>query len=391
MLNYIFYLIAFFLLLPNRVREIPFVILALYSIFIYIKNRKINVQLFLLTSLFFFVNLFSLVYTSDLKTGFTRIEGFLPFFYLPLAYSILLKNDYKVEEKVAVNWMVLFNLSTLFFLIISSIYFYFSPLSITFNDIRTVLDKIPYINIHPTYFSIIAILGTLTSYYLTKHHFKTGVFFIFLNLFALFLSGSRASFLFYFILLVALFIKKRMAIKYKISIALSFLAIFYLLFTINYDFRNKFIFIFDKKSYSKVDINESTSIRYAIWDCSISQIKKTNILLGNGVGDVHNVLQNCYDCKFPLLDQNYNSHNQYFGIYLGSGILGLISLLVYLVIILKKGYLLKNKLLTTLIIFYIFTFNFENVIERKYGILIFLFFSLFVFNFFFSNIKSDVE
>jgi O-antigen ligase len=389
MLSGIYYLIALFLVLPNSVREVPFVLLALYSFYIFFKQRKINLRLFFLLSLFFWVNLLSLLYTEDLKMGLTRIEGFLPFFYVPLAYSILIKSELKFDKKIIVNWILLFNCSTLIFLVICSVFFYFSPLTITYNNIRTILDKIPFINIHPTYFSIVSILGTLTSFYLIRFRFKLGVFFILLNLFALFLSGSRASFLFYFILLIVVFAITRMKLKYKITIALGFIALFSLLFVVNHDFRNKFIFIFEKKSYAKVNLDESTSIRYAIWDCSVDRMKETNIVLGNGVGDVHKILQNCYDAKHPLLDQSYNSHNQYFSIFLGSGILGIVSLLIFLITVFKQAYSSKNKILMVLVLFYFYTFYFENVIERKYGITLFLFFSLFSLNFLITQQQSE--
>ena len=67
-------------------------------------------------------------------------------------------------------------------------------------------------------------------------------------------------------------------------------------------------------SYAAVNTNNSTSVRIAVWDCGIQKIKSSNPIIGNGIGDVPSILQECYDAEYPELGKFYNTHNQYFSI-----------------------------------------------------------------------------
>jgi hypothetical protein len=66
-------------------------------------------------------------------------------------------------------------------------------------------------------------------------------------------------------------------------------------------------------SYQVVNPNNSTSIRSAVWDCSIQKIKSSNHLIRNGVGDVL-YFAGMLRYVHPDLDKYYNTHNQYFSI-----------------------------------------------------------------------------
>ena len=144
-------------------------------------------------------------------------------------------------------------------------------------------------------------------------------------------------------------------------------------------------------SFSKVNPENSTSVRFVVWNCSIQQIKNTNILIGNGIGDVPLVLQECYDAHYPKLDKYYNTHNQYFSIMLGTGLIGLISFLFFFIYLFNHALKCKNNFQMISILFYIYMFNFENIIERKYGILVLFFFLFYVFDIFIRPIHKVDE
>ena len=119
-----------------------------------------------------------------------------------------------------------------------------------------------------------------------------------------------------------------------------------------------------------------------------TQAKYSNPIIGEGLGDTRGLLQKCYDSKYPELNKYYNTHNQYLSIYISLGIIGLITIALFLYSI-SKSVSPQNKIYFIFtLIFYLYMFIFENILERKYGVLIFLTFILFVFN---SNTKNQLN
>jgi O-antigen ligase len=235
---------------------------------------------------------------------------------------------------------------------------------------------------HPIYLSILAVLGIILSFFVFNENKKTNTFFIIIQIILLILSGARSTFIAFIIIVFLLIFMSRLEKSSKYLIIISSVLFLSSLFFINSDFKNRFKEVILPVSYSKVDINNSTSIRNAIWRCSLIEIQKSNIFIGNGIGDVPTILQECYDCKYPELDKFYNTHNQYFSILLGMGVLGLLAFMSFVFYFIRLALINKNKYLFVLMIFYLYMFVFENILERKYGILPFLFFTFFISHFF---------
>ncbi|WP_417952941.1 O-antigen ligase family protein [Flavobacterium sp. LS2R12] len=390
-LNYILYSIAFFILLPNSIKELPFMLLGLFSIVVFSRERKIDTKMFTILVLFFVVNLFSLLYTKDLFYGLKRIEGFLPLLYLAFCYCVFSKMELRFERKFVENWILIFNGSNFVFLIVVSLYFYYQNIPVTYNTIRTVFDEIPLINMHPIYLSITSVLGLMSCVFIFGNNLKKCSFLIVVNILLLFLTGARATFIGFFMILFLVLFFGRLSLKIKFSVGVVSCFLIYFLFAFNSDFKKRFQEMIIPVSYSKVNPNNSTSVRIAVWDCGIQKIKSSNTLIGNGIGDVPSVLQQCYDTQYPELEKYYNTHNQYFSILLGTGLIGLLSFLLFFVYLLVNALKNKNNFLLVLVLFYLYIFNFENIIERKYGILLLLFFLFFVFNIFTKPANKPVE
>jgi len=388
--NYIFYTIAIFILIPNKLKEIPFVILGVFSIYLYIKGNKINFKKFLFLNLFVVVNIISLFYSNTLKDGFTRIEGYLPLIYITFSYFVILKTGIKFNKVFINNWYLIFNVSNFIFLICFIVYFNYLNLEVNYNNIRTIFDKIPFINMHPIYLSIMAILGIMTSIQILNSNLIKA-FFILINIVILVLSGTKAAFIVFVVMTFIYLLFSKISKTVKLSLVLFTLLFAISLFTFHNDFRKRFSEIILPISYNSINSNNSTSVRFAIWNCSLNLIKESNIFYGNGVGDVKGLLEDCYSSKYPQLDKYYNTHNQYFSIMLGTGIIGLMSFFVLIAYVFHMGIKNKNKFIITLIIFYLYMFIFENVIERKYGILMFLFFIFFVFNIFQTKQTNELK
>lgn len=366
-----FYSTAFFLLTPNFLKEIPFILFSIFYFFC--SNRKIDKKLYLLVNLFFFINFISLLYSDDLKYGFRRIEGFLPFIYfaIPLAVQSKLELDF-------FKWSKLFNYINILFLILFLIYSFVSfDYSWNYNHIRTELDQLSLLSIHPIYLSIIGFVGLMCTFKYIKSSLR--VIFVINNLFLIFLSGTRSTVLFLVILALVLsftnYISKRakfLSIGLLISLAIFFLGT-------KTDFRARLREVILPVSYNNFNINNSTSVRNAVWKCDLRCLKKTNLLLGNGVGDTQYNLDQCFKISHSDLI-GYNSHNQYFGIIFSTGFLGILSLFVLIIIVALTNLNYKNIYFLIILNYFLFLFIFENILERKNGILFFLFSIYFIFN-----------
>lgn len=387
-LKILFYVLSLFILIPNNLKEVPFICLFICSLFFFDKNRfKTKLTLFLL--FFFFVNLLSLFYSYDLKQGLNRLGSVLPFLYLPITFSIISNSEFNMNKKFLTKWIYLFNLSNSTFLVTFIFYFFLIGVPWNYNNVRTVLDTLPLIGIHPIYLSILSVLGIMLSSYVYYNDKIKNSFFIIVHLILLILSGAKSTFIAFIIIVFLLIFMSRLRKSIKYLILISSVLFFSLLFVINSDFKKRFREVILPISYSKVDINNSTSIRNAIWRCSLIEIEKSNIFIGNGIGDVPSKLQECYDCRYPDLDKYYNSHNQYFSVLLGMGVLGLLALLSFIFYFIRFAFLNKNKYLLVLMIFYLYMFVFENILERKYGILPFLFLTFFISHFY-TNEKQNL-
>jgi O-antigen ligase len=379
---------SLFLILPNKIREVPFAILGFITIIIYLKSKIFKKRDLLLFS-FFIINILSIIYTKDIKQGLSKIEGLLPFFYLSVAFLVFRKK-YNIGYKIIEWWILVFNISNLIFLLIFLFFHFYTFHNFTYNDIRTSLDTMPLINIHPIYLSIIGVLGVFIFLKFKKGKIIDFLFLLNYIIF-LYLSGVRATLIVLPLLTIiyVILLEKKGVFKFKLLLfALLSLSALYLF---NTDFKRRFNEIKDPKSYLNVNIHNSTSIRYAIWDCSISQMKSSNLFFGEGIGDVKVLLLNCYDSKYPELNKYYNTHNQFFFIFLTTGILGLISFILTIIFVYRESMASDNKFLILTLFFYFYMFNFENILERKYGILIFLFFIFFIFNLFLRSKKEELQ
>lgn len=372
------------LILPNVVREIPFAILGVFSIIFYFKEKIYKKRDFYLF-IYFFVVTISLVYTDNLKYGLRYLEAQLPFFYLPFAYLVF-NRRYIIDENTREKWVFLFNLSNSLFLFFFTFYFLFQIEEISYNNIRTFFDTIHLFGIHPIYLSIIAVLAFFSNLYLPNRCRFFQYAFICSNLILLLLTGVRSALLFFPFLLTLFFLVSKSGVFFKIKIGLLIFSIFSIFLFLNKDFSKRLAEITNPRTYNQIDLYNSASVRNSVWDCALIQAKQSNPYIGEGLGDTRGLLQGCYNSKYPELDKYYNTHNQYLSIYISVGAIGLIAFGLFLYEIFKTVTQRNKKYFLYTFVFYLYMFIFENVLERKYGILIFLAFMLLIFN---SNYKIN--
>jgi len=391
-------LFGFYPLMPNNLKGFFMIFLSLSSIIFFIKKTKREkfIKPFIINSALFFIYLISMFYTTDLYNGIKKLGPGISIILFPLIFYVFL-GGFKFSKGSIDRLLDIFSFSTATFMIIFIFYYQFKILPLfpdisifDVNYIRTHIRLIPMIGHHPIYVSIflgISIIHlTSKSSYLykkNKNNFYISFVLLIFNIFSLFyISSKGAIFSLIIISFIIYFIKSSNKYKAVFWGLISFCIIIVSIFSIPHLNRRFKELIKEKTYFSKeLDQDSSTQIRLAIWKTSVNNIKKAPIL-GYGIGDVKGVLDNSYKYKYPfLIKENHNSHNQYFGIWLSAGIVGLIIFLLMLSFNYRLAYLSKDYRFLALLLFFSLIFLTENVIERQTGAILFFFFvNLFGYN-----------
>jgi hypothetical protein len=130
--------------------------------------------------------------------------------------------------------------------------------------------------------------------------------------------------------------------------------------------------------------HNSTNMRVGIFLCTTSLLKE-NWVFGVGTGDTQEKLNSCYQrngYSDVLYNLEYNTHNEYFNIWLTTGIGGLFIFVLSLFIPLNMAYKRKFYLYLAFLALIILFCVTESLLERQKGIVFYGFFnSIFAFHF----------
>ncbi len=337
---------------------------------------------FIKNSILYFLYCISLLYSSNLEYGFTKISTTAALFAFPLIFTFLKSIDYKLTDKQLLKLFIAFISSVLLFLTITFIKFYNLPdytLKSTIIHYSNLVNiNLGLYNIHAIYLSMaigIAILLLLTIYFqLTAKKYKLLliIIFLYLSVFLIILERRLPTFSLFFTLLLFIFhyFKK---IKYFIG-SLFVLAIMFMAYNTalpKYQNQNRYADIV--KNIAENDTLSSISIRKNIYKITIESFKESP-LIGYGIGDVQDVLNKKYlKLGNHYYKKQYNPHNQYITILLYVGIIGFFVAFVFF--FQKIYYSFKYNFLCFL--FYTFFFiNFlsESLLDREIGVIMFAFF-----------------
>ncbi len=370
---------AFFPIIPNSIKGLP-VILLLLAALPFFDKKKINFKLFIIYSFLYFLYLMSLCYTSNIPFALKKLETGLSILVLPLIFFILAP-DYQIKNKLKLLFIRLFVFSTTIFSMLSMLAIVLDHKTAYYknfysNKYRIVVEKLPLIGQHPIYASLFLAIAILFTLYLYNKEKKTyQLILLGINsIFLLMLSSKGVIISLMILFFVYIFFRNNIQRKKKIFLLASFFIMISLIFMSNRRMKE----LLKPETYNKVNTNYSNSYRIAIIDCSIKAIKK-NWLIGYGVGDAQDILNACYINKSKfLLQKTYNSHNQYFDIWLKTGILGLIYFLFFIAYITYISYKNKNYLLTAIILLFSINFLFENILDRQSGVILFYFLIIFL-------------
>ncbi|MEP1488971.1 MAG: O-antigen ligase family protein [Algibacter sp.] len=369
-------------LIPERQESLVVVFLVIISFWIFFRKKdkaSFNVLNFLLPISIFLIFLLSATLSDDVSKGFRRIETMFSLLIIPLVFHVLLyghKINLMSVKKIFFKIYYISNIVYCFFAI-NVFNNYKNPKYIykDSNFFRNALIDVPLIGEHPIYISVFLAIAILIGF--TLYNLKNKV----IN--NVFIGLGQSFILIILILLMsksvilALFLSGVVwvLLKYKKRIYILSFLLFILISIILFipKSNNRLKDLFDKVSYTQLDLNNSTSMRISILKCNIDLISK-NPLFGYGLGDVQQEMDDCYASNgYDFFKGQYNTHNQYFFVWLSCGILGLLVFFAFLYYYYRIAILNRDYLMLSILVLYSVVFMFENILSRQSGVIFFSF------------------
>jgi O-antigen ligase len=326
----------------------------------------------------FWIFIITCTYSENINHAFKKIETTGSLIIFPLIFALLLQTDFKLTKKITQRILLSFCLSVVLFLCLSFIYFWnqeFTFLQTIVHYSNLINIRLGLFSIHPIYLSIYTGVGMLFLIKLQDTNKKMKIVYLFMAiLYVLFLAVlARRGPVISLFLIGVLYIIFRFHFK-KILWSIFAVALFsvIMLSIPKYQNHNRFTDLFDGTVVK--DSSSSLYIRYNIYKCSLESVKESP-LIGYGLGDVQNKLTDCYTANEMGFENNsYNSHNQYIGLLLISGLTGLFLYLYTLYVNLRNSLNFKFYLTASFFFYFIFNFFTENILEREAGVLLYSFF-----------------
>jgi hypothetical protein len=378
-------MMALFPILTQKLVGLPVILLMVTSIVNYIalKKNSFDNQKLIIAIIPFFIFLLSAFYSDHFVSAFKKVSGTkLSLLVVPLAFFLMNKSTLKYLKSKFYKFQIAFSISSLLLCI-----FYFSYLPFIEASqnphfafpsgffFKAATEKIPYFHLEPVYFSFLIVISLINSVslYVQKHinlfHFIIfGIFYLSVIL----LMTSKLAILFAMLFSVwsVFFILKNKIFKVALIIVMLF-SLYPLtqIPSIKYEIEEVQYFLEGKKRAK----DDSTQKRYRITISSLDLAKEINLLIGTGIGDVQKELNNVYELnKYKeLLVKKFDSHNQYLSMFLGTGLIGLIGLIIHLAILIKVA--IKKKFIFGfwVISFIIIQMLTETVLERQVPVIIY--------------------
>ena len=374
------FLFSISILLPFNFRNIPLIIFSVVTIYFFSKTKsndeKKYITILVVNTLYFFFMLISIFYTGNLSEGGENLLSVFSLLIVPLTfYAVYTRNN--INPAVARDRLFkFFFISTILFFLAILIYTFFNGYmtkTYLLHYPERIAVKFGKYSMHPLYASMFVVISLIFSTAIFKDlkrgHSKVLLFisiaFLFCQLILLARKGpiliTALVFLLYFISL-----KNRKAVLYFILSTILFTGLIF----INQSLKDRFFELASALSSSDFPSPGSTSTRIRIYNFSLDAILNAPIF-GYGIGDVKDILSQYY------IENNstyFNSHNQFLGAWLSSGIMGLFSLLAVFVLGFKKAIKSKDFVYFSILFLFFTMALIENYIERQNGVLLFSFF-----------------
>lgn len=324
----------------------------------------LSVILCLLISLLFFSDSLSNGFWDDkYKTGYHYI------FSKPIWYSLIMFIIYTSLKKEFLRYLIFaFVIQVLYMSLIKK------GIDISFF-ISDSIEKRFFVN--RIYFSIILVLSITSSFFLI-FKFKSYIlklFFISLVVYFIYvlftLPGRTGQFIFLInILLITIYLIKNYDIKKKVVIFLSVILFIISFFTFSYNYSKPFkkrinylqTNIDRTYNYHNYKNSDAVRIMYNIVSFDILTNDFQNFIFGLGMGDSENEFRKFREKNYPqfsYLSEFSHIHNHFFEVWINGGLFALVfQLLIFFSILkLKVGLLEKVFLISTISVFFFYSFS----------------------------------
>lgn len=362
-------------LLPNRLKGLPVALFLLAGLLSFRRDSKLDWKSFLINSSLFFAYLLSILFINSEGSFYKIIERSFSILIIPFVFHLLIHKR-QFDAKIIHSFIKVFIVASAVFSIIIILGTLTDSTTVYYQDwytnkARTVMENFPILGQHPIYGSLFFGLSVLFCFELLnqKGSKKIWMSFLVVHVVSLIFFLSKGIVIGLFIALIILILSKLKITKRSLTYVIIIGVLFSSLFIFNRRMREMISF----KTYEKVDTNYSNSIRIGIYDC-VFEILDEHWLLGVGVGNAQTRLNDCYQEKSDVLLQKlYNSHNQFFDIWLKTGIIGLLIFFGFLVFHFKRAIIHRNYFLIAILIYFIVIFFTENLLSRQTGIILFFF------------------
>ncbi len=337
------------------------------------------------------LNLFGLLYTSNLHSGFSLLERSAITLIIPVI--ILMVTPTEKEVNLIFYFFSSVCLAVCFYCLLYSFYRMFESGSLI--NVEKISDRTYYyfinneltskaMGISPIYLGLyvnFSIAFLLTKIFMRKDrrrgdvlllvilHFFQGIIFS--------LSAILALLLLWMIVLLKIAADKTVAQRVRGSLA--FLAILLICLIGIYRIKPLHDRVFLKLQYNfeyaHVSYWTGITLRLGVWECALEAVKESP-LFGNGTGDANDILLEKYrEKKFLLAEyMKLNAHNQYLQSYLMHGVPGVIVILSLLFVPFYQALKEKNGLLIMFMAILFLGFFTEVLLGVQKGL---VFFSIF--------------
>jgi hypothetical protein len=341
----------------------------------------ISWSVFLLTIPFWSIVFHSLL-SNKLVENEAHIRHALFFLTIPICFS-LIPTTFFSKEKLHFYLAILKNICLLIGLIYLVGFFLhhdFKELFVVFQNVSSfrnyVYNDFKIIQIHPTYYTSILVFCSVycfDCFLKQKKYFD--LFYIFFFLLISFLLLSKLNILFLVVCLLGMQLfrsdtnfRKKILLTSGLIVFIGTLAVF----TPGIKDRFNEVFTSLKKQPLREDY-DSTNIRKAIFDCSISLIK-SDCVFGVGFNNIQDRLNTCYQENYYsnfYYENQYMTHNYFFYILISSGVFGFLFFMLYVLQIVRVAFQIRCFVFSVFLINILLMSLIEDFMYRHYGGLFF--------------------
>ncbi|MFC2152109.1 O-antigen ligase family protein, partial [Bacteroidota bacterium] len=393
---YIFLLVS--ILMPLTKKYLP-MMMALWVLSGLISIRRIkmesykNMILIAFPLLFYLVHCIGVLYSNDLNNGLFDLEVKLTILFIPFVTYFMtdkIKLNYRLILKVFIAGNFIASIICIIYALNSSIQFTDTgSLILETSSWPTVTEGMSFFQLinhrfsyfsynylskihHPSYYSIYIIFTITILVYCIKTSKKRNIgYYILILYFSLFiwLLGSRAAYITYLICFLSFFFITILHYKkHWIGIVILILGIFLTIIIM----KNSQIIKNIKETTDIVEngqvLTKDSDIRLWLWKSGI-EVFMENPIFGVGTGDIDKEMKEKYE-KYELLmaqKLKYNTHNQFLDVAVKLGVLGLISLIGWILVTMIKSIREKQFLLFYFILIITINFFFEVILNTIAG------------------------